>query len=189
MFCKYCGTRLDDVQKFCGVCGRAVDRNIKFADPTAKLLDEVEKSESEVAEAVEEVIVTPVAEAIEVADEPAERRAEAEAETETDAPAEPEEALESEDVVEPEPEVEPEPIVPTGLKIGLLVWSVINMAFGMFAFGIPALIMNIRSANKDVNKTKKSISYVKILNFTGSLALALVVFYGIYMSVKYATNL
>lgn len=183
MFCKYCGTRLDDVQKFCGVCGRAVDRNIKFADPTAKLLDEVEKSEPEVAEAVEEVIVTPVAEAAEVADEQAERRAE------TDAPAEPEEALESEDVVEPEPEVEPEPIVPTGLKIGLLVWSVINMAFGMFAFGIPALIMNIRSANKDVSKTKKSISYVKILNFTGSLALALVVFYGIYMSVKYATNL
>ena len=185
MFCKYCGTRLDDVQKFCGVCGRAVDRNIKFADPTAKLLDEVEKSEPEVAEAVEEVIVTPVAEAIEVADEPAERRAEAEAET----PAEPEEVVENEDVVEPEPEVEPEPFVPTGLKIGLLVWSVINMAFGMFAFGIPALIMNIRSANKDVSKTKKSISYVKILNFAGSLALALVVFYGIYMSVKYATNL
>ena len=183
MFCKYCGTRLDDVQKFCGVCGRAVDRNIKFADPTAKLLDEVEKSEPEVAEAVEEVIVTPVAEAIEVADEPAEEIAEAEAET----PAEPEETLESGDVVEPEPEVEPEPIVPTGLKIGLLVWSVINMAFGMFAFGIPALIMNIRSANKDVSKTKKSISYVKILNFTGSLVLALVVFYGIYMSVKYAT--
>ena len=185
MFCKYCGTRLDDVQKFCGVCGRAVDRNIKFADPTAKLFDEVEKSEPEVAEAVEEVIVTPVAEAIEVADEPAERRAEAKAET----PADPEEVVENEDVVEPEPEVEPEPIVPTGLKIGLLVWSVINMAFGMFAFGIPALIMNIRSANKDVSKTKKSISYVKILNFTGSLALALVVFYGIYMSVKYATNL
>ena len=187
MFCKYCGTRLDDVQKFCGVCGRAVDRNIKFADPTAKLIDEVEKSEPEVAEAVEEVIVTPVAEAIEVADEPAERRAEAEAET----PAEPEEVLENEDVVGPEPEVEPEPepIVPTGLKIGLLVWSVINMAFGMFAFGIPALIMNIRSANKDVSKTKKSISYVKILNFAGSLALALVVFYGIYMSVKYAPNL
>lgn len=183
MFCKYCGTRLDDVQKFCGVCGRAVDRNIKFADPTAKLLDEVEKSEPEVTEAVEEVIVTPVAEAIEVADEQAEEIAEAET------PAEPEEALESEDVVEPEPEVEPEPIVPTGLKIGLLVWSVINMAFGMFAFGIPALIMNIRSANKDVSKTKKSISYVKILNFAGSLALALVVFYGIYMSVKYATNL
>ena len=63
------------------------------------------------------------------------------------------------------------------------------MAFGMFAFGIPALIMNIRSANKDVSKTKKSISYVKILNFAGSLALALVVFYGISMSVKYATNL
>ena len=185
MFCKYCGTRLDDVQKFCGVCGRAVDRNIKFADPTAKLLDEVEKSEPEVAEAVEEVIVTPVAEAIEVADEPAEEIVEAEAET----PAEPEEVVENEDVVEPEPEVEPEPIVPTGLKIGLLVWSVINMAFGMFAFGIPALIMNIRSANKDVSKTKKSISYVKILNFTGSLALALVVFYGIYMSVKYAPNL
>lgn len=181
MFCKYCGTRLDDVQKFCGVCGRAVDRNIKFADPTAKLLDEVEKSEPEVAEAVEEVIVTPVAEAAEVADEPTERRAEAEAET--DAPAEPEEVVENEDVVEPEP------IVPTGLKIGLLVWSVINMAFGMFAFGIPALIMNIRSAKKDVSKTKKSISYVKILNFAGSLALALVVFYGIYMSVKYATNL
>ena len=185
MFCKYCGTRLDDVQKFCGVCGRAVDRNIKFADPTAKLLDEVEKSEPEVTEAVEEVIVAPVAEAIEVADEPTERRAEAETET----PAEPEEVVENEDVVEPEPEVEPEPIVPTGLKIGLLVWSVINMAFGMFAFGIPALIMNIRSANKDVSKTKKSISYVKILNFAGSLALALVVFYGIYMSVKYATNL
>ncbi|MBQ2384596.1 MAG: zinc ribbon domain-containing protein [Clostridia bacterium] len=183
MFCKYCGTRLDDVQKFCGVCGRAVDRNIKFADPTAKLLDEVEKSEPEAAEAVEEVIVTPVAEAIEVADEPAEEIAEAETH------AEPEEALENEDVVEPEPEVEPEPIVPTGLKIGLLIWSIINMAFGMFAFGIPALIMNIRSANKDVSKTKKSISYVKILNFTGSLALALVVFYGIYMSVKYATNL
>ena len=183
MFCKYCGTRLDDVQKFCGVCGRAVDRNIKFADPTAKLLDGVEKSEPEVAEAVEEVIVTPVAEAAEVADEPAEEIAEAEAS------AEPEEVVENEDVVEPEPEVEPEPIVPTGLKIGLLVWSVINMAFGMFAFGIPALIMNIRSANKDVSKTKKSISYVKILNFAGSLALALVVFYGIYMSVKYATNL
>ena len=183
MFCKYCGTRLDDVQKFCGVCGRAVDRNIKFADPTAKLLDEVEKSEPEVAEAVEEVIVTPVAEAIEVADEPAERRAEAET------PAEPEEVVENGDVVEPEPEVEPEPIVPTGLRIGLLVWSIINMAFGMFAFGIPALIMNIRSANKDVSKTKRSISYVKILNFTGSLALALVVFYGIYMSVKHATNL
>ena len=186
MFCKYCGTRLDDVQKFCGVCGRAVDRNIKFADPTAKLLDEVEKSEPEVAEAVEEVTTaTPVAEAIEVADESAERRAEAEAET----TAEPEETLENEAVVEPEPEVEPELIVPTGLKIGLLVWSVINMAFGMFAFGIPALIMNIRSANKDVNKTKKSISYVKILNFTGSLVLALIVFYGIYMSVKYAPNL
>ncbi|MBR2849864.1 MAG: zinc ribbon domain-containing protein [Clostridia bacterium] len=185
MFCKYCGTRLDDVQKFCGVCGRAVDRNIKFADPTAKLLDEVEKSEPEVAEAVEEVIVTPVAEAIEVADEPAEEIAEAEAET----PAEPEEVVENEDVVEPEPEVEPELIVPTGLKIGLLVWSIINMAFGMFAFGIPALIMNIRSANKDVSKTKKSISYIKILNFAGSLALALVVFYGIYMSVKHATNL
>lgn len=183
MFCKYCGTRLDDVQKFCGVCGRAVDRNIKFADPTAKLLDEVEKSEPEVAEAVEEVIVTPVAEAIEVADEPAEEIAEAET------PAEPEEALESEDVVEPESEVEPEPIVPTGLRIGLLVWSIINMAFGMFAFGIPALIMNIRSAKRDVSKTKKSISYVKILNFAGSLALALVVFYGIYMSVKHATNL
>ena len=177
MFCKYCGTRLDDVQKFCGVCGRAVDRNIKFADPTAKLLDEVEKSEPEVAEAVEEVIVTPVAEAIEVADEPAEEIAEAET------PAEPEEALESEDVVEPEP------IVSTGLRIGLLVWSIINMAFGMYPFGIPALIMNIRSANKDVKKTKKSISYVKILNFAGSLALALVVFYSIYMSVKYATNL
>ena len=185
MFCKYCGTRLDDVQKFCGVCGRAVDRNIKFADPTAKLLDEVEKSEPEVAEAVEEVIVTPVAEAIEVADEPAEEIAEAEAET----PAEPEEVVENGDVVEPEPEVAPEPVVPTGLKIGLLVWSIINMAFGMFAFGIPALIMNIRSAKKDVSKTKKSISYVKILNFTGSLVLALVVFYGIYMSVKYATNL
>lgn len=183
MFCKYCGTRLDDVQKFCGVCGRAVDRNIKFADPTAKLLDEVEKSEPEVAEAVEEVIVTPVAEAAEIADEQAERRAEAET------PAEPEEALESEDVVEPEPEVEPELIVPTGLKIGLLIWSIINMAFGMYAFGIPALIMNIRSAKKDVSKTKKSISYVKILNFTGSLVLALVVFYGIYMSVKHATNL
>lgn len=183
MFCKYCGTRLDDVQKFCGVCGRAVDRNIKFADPTAKLLDEVEKSEPEVTEAIEEVIVTPVAEAIEVADEPAEEIAEAET------PAEPEEVVENEDVVEPEPEVEPEPIVPTGLKIGLLVWSIINMAFGMFAFGIPALIMNIKSANKDVSKTKKSISYVKILNFAGSLALALVVFYGIYMSVKYATNL
>lgn len=183
MFCKYCGTRLDDVQKFCGVCGRAVDRNIKFADPTAKLLDEVEKSEPEVAEAVEEVIVTPVAEAIEVADEPAEVIAEAEES------AEPEEVVENEDVVEPEPEVEPEPIVPTGLKIGLLVWSIINMAFGMFAFGIPALIMNIRSANKDVSKTKKSISYVKILNFAGSLALALVVFYGIYMSLKHATNL
>ena len=181
MFCKYCGTRLDDVQKFCGVCGRAVDRNIKFADPTAKLLDEVEKSEPEIAEAVEEVIVTPVAEAIEVADEPEEEIAEA--------PAEPEEVAENGDVVEPEPEVEPEPIVPTGLKIGLLVWSVINMAFGMFAFGIPALIMNIRSANKDVSKTKKSISYVKILNFAGSLALALVVFYGIYMSVKHATKL
>ena len=185
MFCKYCGTRLDDVQKFCGVCGRAVDRNIKFADPTAKLLDEVEKSEPKVAEAVEEVIVTPVAEAIEVADEPAEVIAEAE----TEKIAEPEEVVENGDVVEPEPEVEPEPIVPTGLKIGLLVWSVINMAFGMFAFGIPALIMNIRSANKDVSKTKKSISYVKILNFAGSLALALVVFYGIYMSVKHATNL
>lgn len=184
MFCKYCGTRLDDVQKFCGVCGRAVDRNIKFADSTAKLLDEVEKSEPEVTEAVEEVTTaTPVAEAIEVADEQAERRAEAEASAES------EEALERGDVVEPEPEVEPEPIVPTGLKIGLLVWSVINMAFGMFAFGIPALIMNIRSANKDVSKTKRSISYVKILNFTGSLALALVVFYGIYMSVKHATNL
>ena len=185
MFCKYCGTRLDDVQKFCGVCGRAVDRNIKFADPTAKLLDEVEKSEPEVTEAVEEVIVTPVADAIEVADEPAEEIAGAE----TEKIAEPEEALENEDVVEPEPEVEPEPIVPTGLKIGLLVWSIINMAFGMFAFGIPALIMNIRSANKDVSKTKRSISYVKILNFAGSLVLALVVFYGIYMSVKYATNL
>lgn len=183
MFCKYCGTRLDDVQKFCGVCGRAVDRNIKFADPTAKILDEVEKSEPEATEAVEEVIVTPVAEAIEVADEQAERRAEAET------PAEPEEVVESEDVVEPELEVEPEPIVPTGLRIGLLVWSIINMAFGMYPFGIPALIMNIRSANKDVKKTKKSISYVKILNFTGSLALALVVFYSIYMSVKYATNL
>jgi len=183
MFCKYCGTRLDDVQKFCGVCGRAVDRNIKFADPTAKLLDEVEKSEPEVTEAVEEVIVTPVAEAIEVADEQAEEIAEAET------PAEPEEVVENGDVVEPEPEVEPELIVPTGLKIGLLVWSIINMAFGMFAFGIPALIMNIRSANKDVSKTKKSISYVKILNFAGSLALALVVFYGIYMSVKHATNL
>ena len=182
MFCKYCGTRLDDVQKFCGVCGRAVDRNIKFADPTAKLLDEVEKSEPEVTEAVEEVTTaTPVAEAIEVADEPEEEIAEA--------PAEPEEVAENGDVVEPEPEVEPEPIVPTGLRIGLLVWSVINMAFGMFAFGIPALIMNIRSAKRDVSKTKKSISYVKILNFTGSLALALVVFYGIYMSVKHATNL
>ena len=181
MFCKYCGTRLDDVQKFCGVCGRAVDRNIKFADPTAKLLDEVEKSEPEVAEAVEEVIVTPVAEAIEVADEPEEEIAEA--------PAEPEEVVENGDVVEPEPEVEPEPIVPTGLRIGLLVWSIINMAFGMFAFGIPALIMNIRSAKRDVSKTKKSISYVKILNFAGSLALALVVFYCIYMSLKYATNL
>ena len=185
MFCKYCGTRLDDVQKFCGVCGRAVDRNIKFADPTAKLLDEVEKSEPEVAEAVEEVIVTPVAEAIEVADEPAEVIAEAA----TEKIAEPEEVVENGDVVEPEPEVEPELIVPTGLKIGLLVWSIINMAFGMFAFGIPALIMNIRSANKDVSKTKKSISYIKILNFAGSLALALVVFYGIYMSVKPATNL
>ena len=183
MFCKYCGTRLDDVQKFCGVCGRAVDRNIKFADPTAKLLDEVEKSEPEVAEAVEEVIVTPVAEAAEVADEQAEEIAETEALAETEA------VVEEADVVEPEPEVEPEPFVPTGLKIGLLVWSVINMAFGMFAFGIPALIMNIRSANKDVSKTKKSISYVKILNFAGSLVLALVVFYGIYMSVKYATNL
>ena len=183
MFCKYCGTRLDDVQKFCGVCGRAVDRNIKFADPTAKRLDEVAKSEPEVAEAVEEVIVTPVAEAIEVADEPAEEIAEAET------PAEPEEVVENGDVVEPEPEVEPEPIVPTGLRIGLLVWSIINMAFGMFAFGIPALIMNIRSAKKDVSKTKKSISYIKILNFAGSLALALVVFYGIYMSVKHATNL
>ena len=181
MFCKYCGTRLDDVQKFCGVCGRAVDRNIKFADPTAKLLDGVEKSEPEIAEAVEEVIVTPVAEAIEVADEPEEEIAEA--------PAEPEEVAENGDVVEPEPEVEPEPIVPTGLRIGLLVWSVINMAFGMFAFGIPALIMNIRSAKRDVSKTKKSISYVKILNFAGSLVLALVVFYGIYMSVKHATNL
>ena len=183
MFCKYCGTRLDDVQKFCGVCGRAVDRNIKFADPTAKLLDEVEKSEPEVTEAVEEVIVTPVAEAIEVADEPAEEIAE------TEKIAEPEEVVENGDVVEPEPEVEPEPIVPTGLRIGLLVWSIINMAFGMFAFGIPALIMNIRSANKDVSKTKKSISYIKILNFAGSLALALVVFYGIYMSLKHATNL
>ena len=184
MFCKYCGTRLDDVQKFCGVCGRAVDRNIKFADPTAKLLDEVEKSEPEVTEAVEEVTTaTPVAEAIEVADEPAEEIAE------TEKIAEPEEVVENGDVVEPEPEVEPEPIVPTGLRIGLLVWSIINMAFGMFAFGIPALIMNIRSANKDVSKTKRSISYVKILNFTGSLALALVVFYGIYMSVKHATNL
>jgi hypothetical protein len=177
MFCKYCGTRLDEVQKFCGVCGRAVDRNIKFADPTAKILDKTEEIEAEVVEAVEEVLVTPVAEADEVVDEQAEDI------------AEPEEVVENEDVVEPEPEVEPEPIVPTGLKIGLLVWSVINMAFGMFAFGIPALIMNIRSANKDVSKTKKSISYVKILNFTGSLVLALVVFYGIYMSVKHATNL
>ena len=184
MFCKYCGTRLDDVQKFCGVCGRAVDRNIKFADPTAKLLDEVEKSEPEVTEAVEEVTTaTPVAEAIEVADEQAEEIAEAEASAES------EEALERGDVVEPEPEVEPEPIVPTGLKIGLLVWSVINMAFGMFAFGIPALIMNIRSSRMPENKTKKSISYIKILNFAGSLALALVVFYGVYMSVKHATNL
>ena len=104
------------------------------------------------------------------------------------APATEEPTIE-EPAAEVEPEVEPEPFVPTGLKIGLLVWSIINMAFGMFAFGIPALIMNIRSANKDVKKTKKSISYVKILNFTGSLALALVVFYSIYMSVKYATNL
>ena len=185
MFCKYCGTRLDDVQKFCGFCGRAVDRNIKFADPTAKILDKTEEIEAEVVEAAAKAPEMPVAEAAEVADEQAERRAEAE----TEAPAEPEEVVENEDVVEPEPEVEPEPFVPTGLKIGLLIWSVINMAFGMFAFGIPALIMNIRSANKDVSKTKKSISYVKILNFTGSLVLALVVYYGIYMSVKYAPNL
>ena len=183
MFCKYCGTRLDDVQKFCGVCGRAVDRNIKFADPTAKILDKTGEIEAEEVEAAAKAPEMPVAEAVEVADEQAERRAEAET------PAEPEEALESGDVVEPEPEVEPEPIVPTGLRIGLLVWSVINMAFGMFAFGIPALIMNIRSAKRDVSKTKKSISYVKILNFAGSLALALVVFYGIYMSLKHATNL
>ena len=183
MFCKYCGTRLDDVQKFCGVCGRAVDRNIKFADPTAKILDKTEEIEAEEVEAAAKAPEMPVAEAVEVADEQAERRAEAET------PAEPEEALESGDVVEPEPEVEPEPIVPTGLRIGLLVWSVINMAFGMFAFGIPALIMNIRSAKRDVSKTKKSISYVKILNFAGSLVLALVVFYGIYMSLKHATNL
>ena len=183
MFCKYCGTRLDDVQKFCGVCGRAVDRNIKFADPTAKIFDKTEEIEAEVVEAAAKAPEMPVAEAAEVADEPAEEIAE------TEKIAEPEEALESGDVVEPEPEVEPEPIVPTGLKIGLLVWSIINMAFGMYPFGIPALIMNIRSANKDVKKTKKSISYVKILNFTGSLALALVVFYSIYMSLKYATNL
>ncbi len=183
MFCKYCGTRLDDVQKFCGVCGRAVDRNIKFADPTAKLLDEVEKSEPEAIETVEEVIATPVAENAKAADEQVEEI------TETEALAESEEVVEDADVVEPEAEVAPEPVVPTGLKIGLLVWSIINMAFGMYAFGIPALIMNIRSSKKDVSKTKKSISYIKILNFAGSLVLALVVFYGIYMSVKYATNL
>ncbi len=181
MFCKYCGTRLDDVQKFCGVCGRAVDRNIKFADPTAKLLDEVKQNEPEAIETVEEVIATPVAEAAKAEDEQVEEIAETEALTETEA------VVEDADVAEPEAEVEPEPVVPTGLKIGLLVWSIINMAFGMYAFGIPALIMNIRSSKKDVSKTKKSISYIKILNFAGSLVLALLVFYGIYMSIQYST--
>ena len=162
MFCKYCGTRLDDVQKFCGVCGRAVDRNIKFADPAAKLLDEAEKSETPKIEAVEEAPEQPVEECADVIPE----------------------AVAEEEIQSAEPEAEP--VKNTGLKIGLLVWTIINMAFGMEVFGIPALILNIRSAKRPENKTKKSISYIKILNFAGSLSLALLVFYGIYMSVQYS---
>ena len=169
MFCKYCGTRLDDVQKFCGVCGRAVDRNIKFADPAAKLLDEAEKSETPKIEAVEEAPEQPVEECAEVEEEAAEAA---------------QEAVPAEEIQFAEPEAEP--VKNTGLKIGLLVWTIINMAFGMEVFGIPALILNIRSAKRPENKTKKSISYIKILNFAGSLSLALLVFYGIYMSVQYS---
>ena len=186
MFCKYCGTRLDDVQKFCGVCGRAVDRNIKFADPTAKLIDRAEKNEPEKIEAVAEAPDRPVEECSEVVEEAVESTEDAEEVVEEAVAKEEFSPVELEEAL---PEIEAEPVKNTGLKIGLLVWTIINMAFGMEVFGIPALILNIRSAKKPENKTKKSISYIKILNFVGSLSLALVVFYCIYMSVKYATNL
>lgn len=182
MFCKYCGTRLDDVQNFCGNCGRAVDRNIKFADPTAKLFDEVKSNEPEEAKIIEEKVEEAVAEErheiLEEAPEALEEAPEAEATEEVSVLVALEESA-------PEADVEDEPVEKTGLKIGLLVWSIINMAFGMFAFGIPSLIMNIRAANRPVNKTKKSISYIKILNFAGSLVIALAVFYGAYMTLKY----
>lgn len=174
MFCKYCGTRLDDVQKFCGICGRAVDRNIRFADPTAKRID-----------AVEQPVAEPVTEPV------TDLTAETEIEETVAEPAEPVAAVAEDEHAETEQGTEPEPVeeVPvklTGLKVGLLVWTIINMAFGMYPLAIPALIMNIRAARRPEESTQRTVSFIKVLNFTATLLLALVLFYGTYMTMKYS---
>ena len=166
MFCKYCGTRLDDVQNFCGVCGRAVDRNIKFADSSAKRLDDVAESSAAIAE---ETVAAAVEEATE---EVVEEIVEEAVDDETETVEEPE-SVSLDEIA---------PVKLTGLKVGLLVWTMINMMFGMYPFTIPALIMNIRASRMPEGSSKKSIECIKVLNFSASLLLALVVFYCVYMT-------
>jgi uncharacterized Zn finger protein (UPF0148 family) len=153
-YCPKCGVQCEDDQLFCAKCGSPLPVNVNIEAKTEEVKEEpvVET----VAEPVEEVVAEEVAEEATANSEPVE---EPKAE-------EPEAATEVLDKVFAE---EPAPAPERKLNVGMLVWSIINLALWFTPFAIVSLIMTIVAKNSAPEESAKKIKFAVIFNVLGTV--------------------
>ena len=155
-YCPQCGVQCEDDQLFCAKCGTPLPGNVNIEAKTEEVTEEpvVET----VAELVDEVVAEEVAE--EAAD-----KSEPEAEA-SEAAEEPEVTPEVLDKVFEEA---PAPASEGKLNVGMLVWSIINLALWFTPFAVVSLIMTILAKNSAPEASAKKIKFAVIFNILGTV--------------------
>ena len=155
-YCPKCGVQCEDDQLFCAKCGTPLPVNVNIETKTEEVKEEpvVET----VSEPVEEVVAEEVAE--EAAD-----KSEPEAEA-SEAAEEPEVTPEVLDKVFEEA---PAPAPEGKLNVGMLVWSIINLALWFTPFAVVSLIMTILAKHSAPEASAKKIKLALIFNIVGTV--------------------
>ena len=155
-YCPKCGVQFEDDQLFCSKCGSPLPVNVNIEAKTEEV--KAEPVEEIKAEPVEEVAAEAVAE-----ETTAEAKVDAEASEEAE---EPEAAPEVLDKVFAE---ESAPAPEGKLNVGMLVWSIINLALWFTPFAIVSLIMTILAKNSAPEASANKIKLAVIFNILGTV--------------------
>ena len=157
-YCPNCGVQCEDDQLFCAKCGTPLPVNVNIEVKTEEVNTEevnTESAEETVAEIAEEVAAEEVVEETVAEAEPVEE------------PAAAPEVLDS--VFAEEPASAPAPAPEGKLNVGMLVWSIINLALWFTPFAVVSLIMTILAKNSAPEASAKKIKFAVIFNILGTV--------------------